>query len=410
MSEWTTAEDLIAQVERLWHKGALLRGVVEESPAALRLRFRRPSSDDLANRFDDVRVWIRSLESRSKEVRGFGYDLKRREIAHRQIGKNRLPVAAEITSLHDAARLVGREREFDAFVLLVSQTRARRPALLTWLARNPLFALERCEAWDRVLSALDWLTSNPGSGLYVRQIDIPGIDTKFIEAQRDLLLELTRALGIEVGVGSSLEATWGLRQRPRMVRFRILDARLNVEGFSDIAVPIEDFARHPIAAKHVFVVENEVNGLAFPETPDSIVVFGLGYGAEMLRMVEWMQGSLIHYWGDIDTHGFAILDRVRSVFPNARSFLMDRETLLTHRDSWVREASPSERVFVRLTVGESALVEELRNNTHGIGVRLEQERIRFTRVAQAVAECTSVPSMAESPYLIPSGPVLTKQL
>ena len=36
------------------------------------------------------------------------------------------------------------------------------------------------------------------------------------------------------------------------------------------------------------------------------------------------------YWGDLDTHGFAILNRLRECFPHARSMLMDRATLLAH--------------------------------------------------------------------------------
>lgn len=42
-------------------------------------------------------------------------------------------------------------------------------------------------------------------------------------------------------------------------------------------------------------------------------------------------------WGDIDTHGFAILDRLRRHFPQVRSMLMDRATLLAHEGQWVTE-------------------------------------------------------------------------
>src|ERR1022692_4377837 len=36
------------------------------------------------------------------------------------------------------------------------------------------------------------------------------------------------------------------------------------------------------------------------------------------------------YWGDIDTYGFHILDRLRVLFPDVQSLLMDRDTLLEH--------------------------------------------------------------------------------
>ncbi len=41
--------------------------------------------------------------------------------------------------------------------------------------------------------------------------------------------------------------------------------------------------------------------------------------------------------GDIDTYGFAMLDRLRSYHPHIRSLLMDEATLLQHRPLWGRE-------------------------------------------------------------------------
>jgi hypothetical protein len=34
------------------------------------------------------------------------------------------------------------------------------------------------------------------------------------------------------------------------------------------------------------------------------------------------------YWGDLDTHGFAILDELRAHCPHAESLLMNRATFL----------------------------------------------------------------------------------
>ncbi|NOR71388.1 MAG: hypothetical protein GQ532_17115, partial [Methylomarinum sp.] len=33
------------------------------------------------------------------------------------------------------------------------------------------------------------------------------------------------------------------------------------------------------------------------------------------------------YWGDLDTHGFAILSRLRHYYPQVKSILMDEKTL-----------------------------------------------------------------------------------
>jgi hypothetical protein len=72
-----------------------------------------------------------------------------------------------------------------------------------------------------------------------------------------------------------------------------------------------------------------------------MVVFGLGYGLERLADVEWLRQVEVHYWGDIDTHGFGILNRLRARLPDAHSFLMDRSTLEAHRALWGQEPAES---------------------------------------------------------------------
>src|SRR5690606_13300583 len=124
--------------------------------------------------------------------------------------------------------------------------------------------------------------------------------------------------------------------------------------------------------------ENRINGLAFPDVPRSLVVFGLGYGLDRLADIDWLHHVDVWYWGDIDTHGFGILNRLRAGLPHARSFLMDRETLEAHRDLWVTE--PADKRYdgepTRLTEDEYALFSDLRHDRLGERVRLEQERIR----------------------------------
>jgi hypothetical protein len=85
--------------------------------------------------------------------------------------------------------------------------------------------------------------------------------------------------------------------RPALVRFRILDPGLRVFGVSDLTVPVAELASLDLPVKRVFVTENEVNGLAFPDVPASIVVFGLGYSVDRLAAVPWLsrrQASFFH--------------------------------------------------------------------------------------------------------------------
>ncbi len=59
---WTTPADLRLQVQKLWNKGDLLRPCVHGAAVPpLRLRLTGPSSTELAQRFDDVRGWMKAL-------------------------------------------------------------------------------------------------------------------------------------------------------------------------------------------------------------------------------------------------------------------------------------------------------------------------------------------------------------
>jgi hypothetical protein len=89
----------------------------------------------------------------------------------------------------------------------------------------------------------------------------------------------------------------------------------------------------------------------------------------------WLAGVDAVYWGDIDTHGFAILDRLRAWLPAVIAVLMDHDTLLSHRDRWVREDRPATSVLTRLTPDEHNLYRDLVEDSLGERIRLEQERV-----------------------------------
>ncbi|WP_426514804.1 Wadjet anti-phage system protein JetD domain-containing protein [Dactylosporangium sp. McL0621] len=112
-------------------------------------------------------------------------------------------------------------------------------------------------------------------------------------------------------------------------------------------------------------------------------MFGGGYALSTLQPLRWLTEQLI-YWGDIDTHGFAILSRLRQLFPATRSMLMDRATLLAHQTQWVREPAPASAHLPALDDPEADLYRELVEDVLGPSIRLEQERIRFSTVRAAM--------------------------
>ncbi len=126
----------------------------------------------------------------------------------------------------------------------------------------------------------------------------------------------------------------------------------------DITLDAASFAALDRPVARVFITENEINFLAFPPLKNSLLIFGAGYGFEMLRPAQWLARCRIHYWGDIDTHAFATL--------------------------WGEEEKPTQRDLPRLTAPESALYDDLRDNRIRKNLRLEQERIGFGWVEAAL--------------------------
>jgi hypothetical protein len=258
-----------------------------------------------------------------------------------------------------------------------------------WLADAPPADFER------MLAVLHWLFEHPDSGLYLRQLPIPGIDTKWIGANRgrlvDLLAQRRQPAGTEGTAGTDLHTLAGLRREPDLMRVRILDPALRaaVGGLGDITAPVEQLAALPLQPRRIFIVENLQTGLAFDDLPGAACFMARGYAVDAFAMIRWLFDRPCHYWGDLDTHGFAILDRLRRHLPEVRSLLMDQDTLLRHRDLWQREDKPTPGPRERLTPDERALFDGLLSDRWGERVRLEQERIDWAyawkRVSAAIA-------------------------
>jgi hypothetical protein len=447
MKDWTTPDDIRKRVEREWASGRLLAARVprrdsdDELPAItefpFRIPLRKPKSGDLSARFVDVQAWIDELN------RGSRYRLDVREVNHRVIGRQRLPAAAWLDSAADALVLTGHAREAKQFDLLAVATPVE---FHRWLRSHPLKALDAAADWEQILAVVRWIREHPRSGLYLRQVSIPGVHTKVIERQRrviDALLESVAdsgvvyaaggssghaprdASGTDVGLGGVgtlgaeisgarlaqvemsgveisgrvsgapaigrrnwFENRYGFRSKPLLVRTRALDPGLElVPGAVDLTMPASALARHgPASDTIVLITENEINFLTLPLKANTLAIWGAGNRApEALAEIGWLKHCRVYYWGDIDTHGFGILDRLRGVLPQVESLLMDREVLLSHRESWVQEPSQMLRPLPNLTAVENDLLRALQQNEFGPNVRLEQEFVGYGEVAAAVA-------------------------
>lgn len=380
---WSTPADLRAQVQRLWDRGDLLRAAVDGQALAwpCRLVLRAPGASDLSERFEAVREWVRTMAD-TPRIR-----IEWRERTHRVQGRQMLPAATFVDTLAEALAWIGRTPAAEQFTALWQDTADAQPALLPWLFAHPLRALDLAERWPRLRAVVAWLQAHPRPGIYLRQVDVPGVDSKFIEAHRGVLGELfdlaLSAPDIDAAATGAAQFArrYGFLDKPLRIRLRLLDPTLpglpGCRAPADITLDAASFASLALEPDRVFVTENETNFLAFAPVPRTLVVFGAGYGWDTLAAAPWLQRCSVYYWGDIDTHGFAILDQLRSRLAHVRSFLMDRETLLSHRLHWGEEPAPARHDLSRLTPEEAALYDDLRFDRFRARLRLEQERVGY---------------------------------
>jgi hypothetical protein len=385
-----TPADIRQKALRLWETQAFLKSWLAGAAfEPLEFPLGLPAGRALLHRFAEVQVAIKTLKAGSKDTLGYGYVLCEEAIANRQVGAQFLPRRARIETPGDFLKLIGKRQAFGHFERLVAETRERLPELGTFLGDRPLIALAHEAHWSRLLSVCAYFKAFPRPNRYLRQLDVPGIDTKFIEKHKPLLeklLPLVLPPETVLAETTHFESRFGLLHEPSALRFRLLDPALALEGFTDLSVPLDDFAAWSPDVDEVFLTENKINMVCFPPVPRALVIFGQGYGVDALRRVPWLTGKRIYYWGDIDTHGFSILSRLRAFLPQTRSILMDRETLLRHRDLWGQEAEGEgfQGELAHLTSEEQALFVELRDNLLGEHVRFEQERIPFSDVVSAL--------------------------
>lgn len=297
----------------------------------------------------------------------------------RNLGLQCLPERIVLHTPLEIAAWIGETQRFEKAQQRYQWFTTKWPALTSHLPHFfSVLADYTDEDIQRLISVLTWIEANPQSNLYPRQLPIAGIDSKWLERHKIVIGGLISILREDSNQTLDFFQRCGLKQIPHTLRLRLLDKNMRARfgGLEDITVPLHQLATLNLTVKQVYIVENLQTGLAFGDLPESIVIMQLGYGVEVLTQLPWLQNTDCLYWGDIDTHGFAILNRARSHLPNLRSILMDEDTLHRYQHLWVSEQTQNATCELPLlTSAEQAVYHNLKQQHWGMNVRLEQERV-----------------------------------
>lgn len=317
---------------------------------------------------------MEDIRSLSKEVKGYGYTIEWKTIKTKLLGTQDLPSRITFETADDYERFLQKIKEVADFRKDVAQISEKFPKLQHWIEKYPQKVIENSEDWADIGKVLDYFLKNPQPQLYIRELPIE-VHTKFIEQHKALIGELLDIV-IKEYINTNekeFEKRYNLRYDEPLVRIRLLDRTLATKffnGMDDITIPVSQFLKLHIPITKAFVVENKVNFLTFPLIPNSIVIWGKGYGVASIKDSELLKSIDLIYWGDLDAQGFEILSQFRSYFAHVKSLLMDKATFDNYFEK--EYGTPSKiSVKLNLTTEEEELYQYIKVNNY----RLEQEKI-----------------------------------
>ncbi len=384
-----TRADIADRARRLYERAARSWVVDPSAVVSVDLPLHPPSEREVLQDLGAARAWVQAWRDAEG---GKPLALQWEERNWARVGRQSVPTRVLIDGAEAIAVIAGKRREWAAWRSRIATLRA---AVLVDAAfseqvdaalRTHARAIAQLDGTDAEIlrNASAWLVHHPVSGLRVRQVPVRGMHSKWLERHRAMVEDIVAAATGSDGLG--------LVDPDERLRVMILDPRLCPSGLRDVAAPIGELAEIPFddRLRVVLIVENLETLLALPDTDGAVAVHGSGYIGHRVGALPWVRNRPVLYWGDLDSHGFAILNRVRAAGIDARSVLMDREVLEEHRDLWVREPNPFRGELPRLTGSEQAALTMLRAEGD---VRLEQERIgwdlAWTRVSEAITAAGS---------------------
>jgi len=312
----------------------------------------------------DIPRLIDVLKRSAKNERQAGYRIEYITIRTQRHGSQTLPQKFIFDTIEDVVEITKKRTEFDHFCTDIALIRDQLPQLESWLPNHIPLIIKHHGIWSNIVQVCRyWLDHPSDTAQFSREIALP-LPTKFIERHETLLRKIYEALGGNLTL---------LSDEP-IVRIRFLGgqfAKMTGLNLDDMTLPLSQAARLEFHHQTILVIENKTTFLTVPAKGNWITLWGSGYDVERLSELNWLKNCHILYWGDLDAHGFEILNRARHYLPDIKSILMDKQTFEAH-SSWVIAGTPAPiKELSLLTQIERDLYQYLARTNQ----RLEQERI-----------------------------------
>ena len=169
-------------MRKKWDSGVLLaRFAVGQDWEPLSIPIRGPSASQIGERLAEARQWAAEWAEAARGPLRVEY----KQVGGRHFGANSIPCRAWLDGYDEAWALLKVGPDVCRLTELIEAARDTR--LVPWLAGHPIRALRLAGVWDKLLATVRWIEERQTPGMYLRQVDVPGVDTKFIERHKAVL-------------------------------------------------------------------------------------------------------------------------------------------------------------------------------------------------------------------------------
>ncbi len=362
------------KLAKQWQQSKLRRARLlgDDGAYPIRLPIPAPSTNDCEYHLPDVKAHLQAWQAQSvgnviwteRNYRSLAQPLS-------------VPRCWEITSPSEwiaACNDPTVTREYQHYARIIQQV---SPCFHRLLISQKKLIMERdSDSVIRACRLAEQLEPDIACGSPLRTLAMAGIDSKFFERHRKLLVKLLDLRfdgevsrlgrwGLEAFLGASKDEHWVL----------LLDLDGNLLPFSQQKVRVPELRDKGLPAADLLIIENVQVIHLLPQLPDTIAVLGAGLDLAWLQ-AEWLNHRRIRYWGDMDTWGLAMLARARSYRSDIQSILMNAELFHKYQHKAVPEPCLADNyiadVFSYLSDEEHDFYHFLQSAEHG---RLEQEFI-----------------------------------
>lgn len=359
--------DLALKLARQWQNAELReQRLLQADSWPLRISIGKPSGRVISENLEKVRGHLDQW--RSVKVGKIDWASQKFRSASEEVQVPEIWVLNSPTEWIEAANDSEMRREYQALCRLVPEVDERFRRLLI---RKRRLVLDKPEN-EVIQSAKVALLLSPGlaEGKPLRALSIGGIDSKFFERNRQLLVQMldilfdgqVSELGLEAFLGADDEGHHWLL---------VADVDGGLLPFSQLRVRARELQEVPLPGANVLIIENERSIHQLPRVAGTVAILGAGLNLSWMR-ASWLAGKKLAYWGDVDTWGLTMLARARELQPTLMPLLMNKEIFDAFaRESAVQEPQPAESIpLAGLTSDERTFYGELLRRNEG---RLEQE-------------------------------------